>query len=250
MKILEPNLENLKLAGEELKNGKLVVIPTETVYGLGADALNPTAVANIFAAKKRPFFDPLIVHIADRETLEKIAVIEGEKAEKMIKAIWPGPLTMIFKKKECVPDIITSGLDSVAVRMPSNKYALEIIKKIELANYEMKNINQQKHLLIGSTESNASTRIIPFLLELNKDFPNMTLELITNTTKEITKKIVNGEGKEAADKTKSLTGLDLKVGGEGMKAFYDAIVPSAMSKLGKPFGAKVETIEIPETEPG
>lgn len=70
-------------------------------------------------------------------------------------------------------------------------YALEIIKKIELANYEMKNINQQKHLLIGSTESNASTRIIPFLLELNKDFPNMTLELITNTTKEITKKILD-----------------------------------------------------------
>lgn len=128
MKILEPNLENLKLAGEELKNGKLVVIPTETVYGLGADALNPTAVANIFAAKKRPFFDPLIVHIADRETLEKIAIIEGEKAEKMIKAFWPGPITMIFKKKEIVPDIVTSGLESVAVRMPANKFALEVIR--------------------------------------------------------------------------------------------------------------------------
>lgn len=70
-------------------------------------------------------------------------------------------------------------------------YALEIVKKIELANYEMKNINQQKHLIIGSTESNASTRIIPFLLQLHEDFSNMSLELITNTTKEITKKVLD-----------------------------------------------------------
>ena len=126
MKILEPNLENLKLAGEELKNGKLVVIPTETVYGLGADALNPTAVANIFAAKKRPFFDPLIVHIADRETLEKIAVIEGEKAEKMIKAFWPGPLTIVLKKQSIIPDIVTSGLTTVGLRMPKEEIALEL----------------------------------------------------------------------------------------------------------------------------
>ena len=128
MKVLEPNLENLKFAGEKIKEGKLVAIPTETVYGLGADAFNTEAVAKIFEAKKRPFFDPLIVHIADRDMLDKIAFVEGEKAEKMIKRFWPGPVTMIFKKKECVPDIITSGLDSVAVRMPSNKYALEIIK--------------------------------------------------------------------------------------------------------------------------
>ena len=128
MKVLGTNLEDLKFAGKKIKEGKLVAIPTETVYGLGADAFNTEAVAKIFEAKKRPFFDPLIVHIADRDMLDKIAFVEGEKAEKMIKRFWPGPVTMIFKRKECVPDIITSGLETVAVRMPSNKYALEIIK--------------------------------------------------------------------------------------------------------------------------
>ncbi len=128
MKVLEPTKENLKLAGEAIKDGKLVVIPTETVYGLGADALNSEAVAAIFVAKKRPHFDPLIVHIADIETLSKIAYAENEKVKKIIENFWPGPLTMILKRKECVPDLVTSGLDTVAVRMPANEFALEVIR--------------------------------------------------------------------------------------------------------------------------
>ena len=114
-------------AGDFLKEGGLVAFPTETVYGLGADALNKTASTKIYAAKGRPSDNPLIVHITNMGALDKIADIIPEVAYKVADACWPGPLTMIFQKTEEVPYETTGGLDTVAVRMPSNEIARALI---------------------------------------------------------------------------------------------------------------------------
>lgn len=119
--------EGIRLAGEILKNGGLVAFPTETVYGLGANALDEEAAAKIYAAKGRPSDNPLIIHIARIEDLEKIAERVPRQALRLAEAFWPGPLTMIFQKKEIVPYGTTGGLDTVAVRMPDHKIAREVI---------------------------------------------------------------------------------------------------------------------------
>jgi len=111
-----------------LRDGGVVVAPTETVYGLGADALNEEAVRGIFAAKERPFFDPLIVHIAQLEQLEGLVVDIDSRARLLMEHFWPGPLTMVMKKHPSVPAIVTANSQTVAIRMPSNPLALNLIK--------------------------------------------------------------------------------------------------------------------------
>lgn len=120
--------EELTEACEILRHEGLVAFPTETVYGLGGDAMHPEAAAKIYAAKGRPSDNPLIIHIADREALQNIAAEVPEKAEQLAEAFWPGPLTMIFQKKKQVPYSTTGGLDTVAVRMPSHPVALALIR--------------------------------------------------------------------------------------------------------------------------
>jgi L-threonylcarbamoyladenylate synthase len=121
--------DKLNIAADCLRNGGLVAFPTETVYGLGANALNPIAVAGIFEAKKRPSFDPLIVHIADAEKVyELFASPIDPLVFQLIEKFWPGPLTIVHKKSGIVPDIVTSGLNEVAVRMPSHPVALDLIR--------------------------------------------------------------------------------------------------------------------------
>jgi L-threonylcarbamoyladenylate synthase len=131
MNIVSTTEENIRKAAGIIKNGGLVAFPTETVYGLGADALNPVAAAGIFEAKKRPFFDPLIVHIADISHVEKIAEKPGPKVLKLMERFWPGPLTIVLNKKDIVPDIVTSGIPTVAVRMPVHPAALALIRAAE-----------------------------------------------------------------------------------------------------------------------
>ena len=116
-------------AARLLQDGQVVAIPTETVYGLAGNAYNPEALAKIFAAKERPTFDPLIVHIADIAQLQDIAQDIPDAAYRLAEAYWPGPMTLVLPKKECIPDLCTSGLPSVAVRFPSHPIAQEIIKK-------------------------------------------------------------------------------------------------------------------------
>jgi L-threonylcarbamoyladenylate synthase len=123
------NKEKIKQASNILKSGGLVAFPTETVYGLGADALNAEAAKKIYSAKGRPSDNPLIVHIAKESSLDLIAEDISEKSRKIIKRFWPGPLTMIFNKKEIVPYSTTGGLDTVAVRMPDNPIALALIEE-------------------------------------------------------------------------------------------------------------------------
>ena len=122
--------ENIIKTAEILKNGGLAAIPTETVYGLAADALNGKAVAKIFAAKGRPMDNPLIVHVAEFEDIERFALVREipESARKLAKAFWPGPLTIIMKKGDIIPDEVSAGLDTVAIRLPSHPSARAIIK--------------------------------------------------------------------------------------------------------------------------
>ncbi len=118
----------IREAGKILKNGGLVAFPTETVYGLGGDALKEDAARKIYSAKGRPSDNPLIVHIADIGALDELASEIPDCAYKLAEAFWPGPLTMIFKKKEIVPYGTTGGLDTVAIRMPSHPVAHKLIK--------------------------------------------------------------------------------------------------------------------------
>ena len=120
--------ERLKEPADCLRNGGLVAFPTETVYGLGADALNETAAAIIYAAKGRPSDNPLIVHISNVEDMEILAKV-NDTALTLAHAFWPGPLTIILPKKDIVPYGTTGGLDTVAIRMPSHPAALELIKQ-------------------------------------------------------------------------------------------------------------------------
>lgn len=117
----------LREAGEVLKRGGLVAFPTETVYGLGGDALNPDSSRRIYKAKGRPSDNPLIVHICRWEDIRQIVSGVTREAEKLAKAFWPGPLTMILPKSDRVPPETTGGLDTVAVRMPAHKVALKLI---------------------------------------------------------------------------------------------------------------------------
>lgn len=122
-------LEELSRAGEIIRAGGLVAFPTETVYGLGGDALNPDSSRKIYAAKGRPSDNPLIVHVYRFEDVEEIVSEVPETARKLAKAFWPGPLTMIMNKNHKVPYETTGGLDTVAIRMPNNKIALKLIEK-------------------------------------------------------------------------------------------------------------------------
>ena len=116
-----------------LDAGEVVALPTETVYGLGADALNPEAVAKVFAAKERPAFDPLIVHVGSYEQVDEVADVPEDIKEvvaKLMKAYWPGPLTLVLPKKDCVPDIVTSGLSTVAVRMSGHPIMKAVVRSL------------------------------------------------------------------------------------------------------------------------
>src|SRR5438045_1379711 len=114
-----------------LRKGEVVALPTETVYGLAADALDPIAVAKIFEAKGRPRFDPLIVHLPERDWLSKIADVPAQDrqlVEKLAEKFWPGPFTIVLPKREVVPEIVTAGLDTVAVRISAHSIFSKIVQ--------------------------------------------------------------------------------------------------------------------------
>lgn len=119
--------KEIKKYAEMLRNGKTVIFPTETVYGLGANALDEDAASKIYIAKGRPSDNPLIVHIAKKTDIDDLVEVVTDKAKILIEKFWPGPLTIILKKKNIVPHVTSGGLDTVAVRMPSHKIAKELI---------------------------------------------------------------------------------------------------------------------------
>ena len=127
--ILASEASVIRQAAGLIKKGELVAFPTETVYGLGADAANPQAVAKIFAVKQRPFFDPIIVHVESPQAASSLWSNCPPLAEELMQAFWPGPLTIVLPKTDRIPDIVTAGLPSVGLRMPAHPVAMELIKQ-------------------------------------------------------------------------------------------------------------------------
>lgn len=121
---------NIAVAKQLLEQGALVAIPTETVYGLAGNALNESAVLEIFKVKNRPQFDPLIVHVASLESAKELVDDFPEKAKKLALQFWPGPLTLLLKKKSYIPDLATSGLDTVAIRCPDHELTLSLLQQL------------------------------------------------------------------------------------------------------------------------
>lgn len=122
-----PSSGEVARAAEFIKQGKLVAFPTETVYGLGANALDPEAVARIYSAKERPASSPLIVHVTGHAMARSVVRVWPEIAHKLTSRFWPGPLTLVLPKSDAIPDLVTSGLSSVGVRAPAHPIALELI---------------------------------------------------------------------------------------------------------------------------
>lgn len=125
------NESAIALAVSLLQEGKTVAIPTETVYGLAANALNPDAVLSIFETKNRPHFDPLIVHVASVAQAQALTQEVTARALQLMDAFWPGPLTIVLRKKEIVPHIVTSGMDTVGLRMPAHPLTLELLSQLD-----------------------------------------------------------------------------------------------------------------------
>lgn len=122
---------NINKAIALLNSGKLIGMPTETVYGLAGNALNPEAVAAIFSTKNRPSFDPLIVHTHSLDEVKKYVSNLPEKAIILAERLWPGPLTLLLKKNPIIPDLVTSGMDTVAIRIPNKNITLELLQQLE-----------------------------------------------------------------------------------------------------------------------
>lgn len=126
--MLAPSPEGLARAAELLRAGEIVAVPTETVYGLAADALNPAALAKVFAAKGRPLIDPLIVHVADAADLARVA--EPDPRLARLSGFWPGPLTVVLRRQPVVPDLVTAGRDTVAVRVPAHPAFRALLRSV------------------------------------------------------------------------------------------------------------------------
>ncbi len=125
------NNADLNFAKELLEKGEIVAIPTETVYGLAGNALNEDAIKKIFDTKKRPFYNPLIVHIASKEKMDELAVEIPQIAYKLADKFWPGSLTMILKKKSHIPNLVTGGKDTVAIRVPNHPITLSLLNQLD-----------------------------------------------------------------------------------------------------------------------
>lgn len=123
--------KDIERAKSILEQGDLVGMPTETVYGLAGNALNVAAVTKIFTVKGRPQFDPLIVHVPDLESVSRYVIEIPEKARKLADCFWPGPLTLLFEKKEIIPDLVTSGLSTVGIRCPDHALTRELLRALD-----------------------------------------------------------------------------------------------------------------------
>mgnify|MGYP000339068365 FL=1 len=128
-RIVQATPEAIEEAATIIRQGGLVAFPTETVYGLGANALDATAASRIFEVKRRPAFDPLIVHVRGQAMLQEVAAEVPERARTLIGRFWPGPLTLVLPRRPKVPSVVTAGLPTVAVREPSHPVASELIRR-------------------------------------------------------------------------------------------------------------------------
>ena len=169
--IKQPTGENILLAARNLKAGALIGLPTETVYGLAADAENESAVRRIYEAKGRPFDHPLIVHIGSIEYLEKWAIDIPHYALLLAEKFWPGPLTLILKRSKIAKNFVTGGQESVAIRYPRNEVALSVLRNFHhLGGQGLAAPSANKFGAVSPTDANAVEEEIGHKLEVGKDF--------------------------------------------------------------------------------
>lgn len=169
--IRQPSPENILLAARNLKNGALIGLPTETVYGLAADAGNENAVKRIYVVKGRPSDHPLIVHIGSIEYLEKWAIDVPEYALTLAKTFWPGPMTLILKRSEITRDFITGGQESVAIRFPQNEIALSVLKNFhQLGGNGLAAPSANKFGAVSPTDADSVEEDLGSFLDKNRDF--------------------------------------------------------------------------------
>ncbi len=199
---INPNnidMDKLRIASEVLKAGGTVAFPTETVYGLGANALDSTALKRIFQAKGRPSDNPLIVHISEKDSVNALVRDIPQKATILMEKFWPGPLTMVFRKSKIIPIIITAGLDTVAIRMPSHPIAKTLIQMSGVpvaapsanlsgkpsptqANHVIKDLNGKVDVIISG--GNCSVGLESTVLDVTEEIPvilrpgGITLEML------------------------------------------------------------------------
>ncbi len=163
--IIPPTTENLAQAGLQLREGLLVAFATETVYGLGADALNPHAVAAVFELKGRPLYDPLIVHVGSVQQARELTSTWPDIADRLATAFWPGPLTLVLPRSSVVPDLVTAGLPNVAIRWPAHPVAQALLRQADCP--------------VAAPSANRFTRISPTTAaDVNAEFPNADLWIL------------------------------------------------------------------------
>jgi L-threonylcarbamoyladenylate synthase len=169
--IIDPTTENLERVAQALMNGALVGLPTETVYGLAADAENEIAVKRIYEVKGRPLNHPLIVHIASLEYLEKWAIDIPNYALELAEKFWPGPMTLIFRRSEIAKNFITGGQESVAIRLPRNEVALSVLRRFhKLGGNGLAAPSANKFGAVSPTDAISVEEDLGLILNKNTDF--------------------------------------------------------------------------------
>lgn len=238
--------EALDLAAECLQHGGLVAFPTETVYGLGANALDPIAVAKIFEAKERPTFDPLIVHIASLSQLDDLyARPINPLVYELARHFWPGPLTIVHQKSDLVPGLVTSGLDSVAVRMPSHPVALKLLRMagVPVAAPSANKFGQLSPTSYKHVEKQAMP--IDFLVAGDDVVGAVGIESTVVSVDNDVCSILRPGVITAADLQKAIPGLIVNVPGKNVKLTSPGLLNSHYSPLKPLYFVTPDQMELP-----
>ena len=238
--------EALDLAAECLQHGGLVAFPTETVYGLGANALDPIAVAKIFEAKERPTFDPLIVHIASLSQVDDLyARPINPLVYELARHFWPGPLTIVHQKSDLVPGLVTSGLDSVAVRMPSHPVALKLLRMagVPVAAPSANKFGQLSPTSYKHVEKQAMP--IDFLVAGDDVAGAVGIESTVVSVDNDVCSILRPGVITAADLQKAIPGLIVNVPGKNVKLTSPGLLNSHYSPLKPLYFVTSDQMELP-----
>ena len=255
----EPEKEKICEAAAIIREGGLVAFPTETVYGLGADAMNAEAVLELFAAKNRPLDNPPIVHVEKVSDVYKLTENVPPKAELLMKKFWPGPLTLVFVRSNLVPDVTTAGLETVAIRMPKNNVALALIKASGCpiaapsanlsgkpsptsANHVFKDLDGRIDAILdgGSTQIGVESTV----LDVSVDPPvllrpgGISLEILRKTLGDVKlHPFITAEAELPPEKTRSPGMRHKHYAPKAQVILIEGIVPAVMSKVKELTGA-------------
>lgn len=232
--------KDLNLAAQELRSDEIIAVPTETVYGLAGNAFSEKAVEKIFRLKKRPHYNPLIVHIKSAECLSDVARSIPEIAHKLAREFWPGPLTLVLKKQPHIPDLVTSGKDTVAIRVPNHPLTLQLLEKLEFP------LAAPSANPFGSISPTSAVHVYDYF----KDSLNVILDG-GECQKGIESTIIGFENDEPVVYrlgSLSLEQIQEKIGAVSTKIHSDDNLPSAPGMLSRHYAPATDTYLTNEVE--